>query len=445
MFIVKAQILTAGCGLLALQLLVQTASASAGADAFWPEWRGPSRTGVAAFADPPLQWSETNHVRWKVRLPGSGTSTPIVWGNQVFILTAVPAAKPHDSAGQGAPGAPAGSPPQLYQFKVICLDRQTGQVAWDKTVRETVPHEGHHPDHGFASGSPVTDGEVLLAYFGSRGLHCLDLNGDLKWSKDFGPLKTRNSFGEGSSAALHGDTVVIYRDDETDNDFIAALDRKTGKELWRTPRNEPTGWSTPLIVEFGGKAQVVVNATGKVRAYDLVDGKEIWSCAGQTANPIPSPVADKDTVYVTSGFRGSALFAIVLGRTGDLDRTEAIRWSRNKYTPYVPSPLLVGGLIYVVSGNTGVLSCVDAKTGSAHFENAKLEGIAGIYASPVSAKGRVYVLGRDGTCLVLKQGTQLEIVGRNKIEDKTDASIALAGKDLFIRGHQFLYCISETR
>jgi outer membrane protein assembly factor BamB len=270
------------------------------------------------------------------------------------------------------------------------------------------------------------------------------MDGNLKWSKEFGHMQTRNSFGEGASPALHGDTVVINWDDEGANDFITALDKRTGKELWRTPRSEDTGWSTPLIVEHDKKAQVIVNASGKVRSYDLATGKEIWSCAGQTANAIPSPVADADTVYVTSGFRGSALFAIKLGSTGDLAGTEAIRWSYKKSTPYVPSPLLVGDSIYVVSGNNGKLSCFDTKTGQPQFEAEQLPGIFGIYASPVAAKDRVYVLGREGKCLVLKQGPKLEVLGTNALNDRTDSSIALAGKELFIRGHENLYCIGAN-
>jgi len=399
--------------------------------AHWPQWRGPLATGIAPEAAPPLRWSETENVRWKVALPGFGTSTPIVWGQQVFILTAIP-------VGQGA--STAGG---RQQFAVLCLDRQTGRTLWQQTVREGVPHEGHHRDHGFASASPVTDGERLIAYFGSRGLHCLDLDGTLKWSKDLGQMKTRNSFGEGSSPALHGDTVVVYQDDETDNDFIAAFDKRTGRELWRTARNEATGWSTPLILEHAGKPQVVVNGAGRVRSYDLASGKELWSCAGQTANCIPAPVTDTDTVYVTSGFRGSALFAIALGRTGDLTGTDAVRWRHGQGTPYVPSPLLVDGLLYVLKENTGLLSCFEARTGRAHFAEERLAGIAGVYASPVSARDRVYVLGREGTCVVLKKGPKVEILATNKLEDKTDASIALVGRDLFIRGHKSLYCITE--
>ncbi len=451
-----ARVSRLACLAVALTAVSSSAEAQAQPTQNWPKWRGPLDTGVAPTADPPLRWSETDNLKWKVSVPGFGTSTPIIWGDRVFLLTAIkgsakepsqpPAAEaaPPPSSGPGRGGFNIEAPRESYQFAVLCLDRQTGKTRWQKNVRETVPHEGHHRDHGFASASPVTDGEHLLAYFGSRGLHCLDLDGNVKWSKDLGQLKTRNSFGEGSSPALHGNTVVVYQDDETENDFIAAFDKRTGKELWRTPRSEATGWSTPLIVEHGGKQQVVVNGTGKVRSYDLATGQELWACAGQTANCIPTPVADAETVYVTSGFRGSALFAITLGRTGDLTGTDAIRWSYSKGTPYVPSPLLVDNQLYLLKENTGMLTCFDLKSGKAHFETVRLEGLFGVYASPVSANERVYVLGRDGTCVVLKKGPTVEVLATNKLDDKADASIALAGKDLFIRGHQSLYCIAEN-
>ncbi len=446
-------------------VLVQSSTGASSADSrnSWPQWRGPLATGVAPDADPPSQWSETKNVKWKIKTPGFGTSTPIISGNRIFILTAIPLTaktdknKPETSTAPPAqkPGAPEGrprrgggpggpprseTPSDKYQFVVLCLDRSTGKTLWQKIAREEVPHEGHHRDHGFASASPVTDGELLIAHFGSRGLHCYDFNGNLKWQKDFGHMQTKNSFGEGASPALYGNTVVINWDHEGE-DFIVALDKRSGKELWRTPRDEGTGWSTPLIVDYAGKPQVVVNATGKVRSYDLANGKEIWSCAGQTVNAIPTPVADKETVYVMSGFRGSALQAIQLGRTGDLTGTDAIRWSHNKSTPYVPSPLLADDLIYFVANNDAKLSCFETKTGKALYEAERLEGLFGIYASPVAAKDRIYVLGREGTCLVLKKGSKLEILATNKIDDKTDATLALVGNELFLRGHQSLYCI----
>ncbi len=452
--------------LLVVSLIVANASFASPADWSnnWPQWRGPLARGVAPDATPPREWSETNNIRWKVAIPGSGSATPAVWGDRLFVLTAIQSPKAADtqpaeaqpatdtSAATNAPsagGRPRGAsrsetPSDSYQFVVLCLDRKTGKTLWQKTACEAVPHEGHHRDHGYASGSPVTDGKHVLAYFGSRGLYCYDLDGNLKWSKDFGDMRTRNGFGEGSSPALHGNTVIVNWDDESDNDFIIALNKETGEQLWRKPRNEGTGWSTPLILEHDGRAQVIVNATAKVRSYDLKTGDEIWNCGGQTANAIPSPVADKGVLIAMSGFRGAAIRAIKLGATGELDGTESVLWKHDKSTPYVPSPLLVDDLLYFVSGNNGMLSCFDAQKGTPHFEAERLEGIFGIYASPVAANGHLYVLGRDGTCLVLKQGPKLEIAARNKLDDKTDASIALAGNELFIRGHKSLYCIAAN-
>ncbi len=439
--------------------VVYAANATSDANQFWPQWRGPLATGAAPLANPPVTWSETEHVKWKVKVPGSGDSTPIVWADRIFLLTAIPTGKKsEEKPSEPTPPAPADTAPgdgrrprgrmnaetpnEVYQFAVLCLDRKTGKTLWQKTAREAVPHEGHQQNNTYASASPLTDGQLVLAFFGSRGLHCYDLDGNLKWSKDFGQMRTKMGFGEGASPALHGNTVVVNWDHEGD-DFIVALDKGTGKELWRTPRDEGTGWSTPLVVENGGKQQVIVNATGKVRSYDLATGKEIWSCAGQTANAIPTPVATADTVYVTSGFRGNALFAIALGKTGDLSGTAAIRWQHDKNTPYVPSPLLVDDLLYLVANTDAKLSCFDAKTGASHFEGERLDGIFAIYASPVSAKDRIYVLGREGTCLVLKKGPKLEILAANKLDDKTDASLALVGNELFLRGRANLYCIGN--
>jgi outer membrane protein assembly factor BamB len=406
-------------------------------------------------------------VKWKVKLPGKGTATPIVWGDKVFILTAIAGEKQAEAkaaeptVATPAPTAPAGGPgeggrrrggggfgrgekpSEMHEFIVLCLDRKTGKTLWQKTAKQEIPHEGHHQDHGFASASPVTDGEVLLAYFGSRGLHCYDMDGNLKWSKDFGDMITRAGFGEGASPALHGNTVIVNWDDETENDFIVALDKRTGKELWRNPRNEPTGWATPFIIEHGGKTQVIVNAT-RVRSYDLATGKELWSCSGIGSNPVPTPVAGGDTVYVMSGHREPKLYAIALGNTGDLTGTAAVRWSYNKSTPYVPSPVLVGDSLYFIQGNTGKLSAFDIKTGQPHFEAEQLEGIFGTYASLVTTKDRIYVLGREGKCAVLKPGNKVEILATNKLDDRTDASMAIVGNELLIRGKENLYCIAKN-
>jgi outer membrane protein assembly factor BamB len=433
--------------------------ATSTAEQNWPQWRGPLGTGVAPNANPPVTWSETKNVKWKVKIPGSGTATPIIWNNMVFVQTAVSAkktaqagnagenrtitvAQPPRRGGGGFGGQRGARPTETYQFTLLCLDRNTGKTLWQKVAREEVPHEGHHPDHGFSSHSPSTDGKHVYAYFGSRGLHCYDMKGNPKWSKDLGKMQTKMQFGEGSSPALFGDTIVIQWDHEGE-DFIIALNKETGKEKWKQPRSEDTSWAAPLIVQHGGQTQVVTSATRKIRSYDLASGKQLWECAGMTANAIPTPVAGNGMVYATSGFRGNALLAIRLGKQGDLTGTDAIAWSHNRSTPYVPSPLLYGDRIYFFASNNGVLSCFDAKTGQPILNAERISDLPGVYASPVGAGGKVYLVGRNGTTVVLKRSDKLEVLASNKLDDGFDASPAVAGKELFLRGREYLYCIAE--
>ena len=413
---------------------------------------------MAPGANPPVKWSETENVRWKVSVPGTGSSTPIISGKHIFLLAAeeLPGADKPAQATNAAPATPppAGpggrrgggrseTPTNPVRFTVHALDRTTGKSLWQKTAVEEVPHEGHHRDHGFASASPVTDGEHVYAWFGSRGMHAYDFKGNLKWSKRFGQMQTRNAFGEGSSPALHGGTLVILWDHEGD-DFITALNKQTGEELWRQPRSEGTSWTTPVIITHNGVTQVLVNGTGRIRSYALTDGKLLWECGGMTRNVIPSPVVDTDSAYFISGFQGAALLAIKLGGSGDLTGTDFVRWSHNKSTPYVPSPLLYEGNLYFLAGNNATLSCFDTKTGKAHYEATRLEGVFGMYASPVGAAGRVYLAGRDGKCAVVKSGAAFEVLAVNALEDKFDASPAIVGNELFLRGHKSLYCLAES-
>ncbi|HYE18308.1 MAG TPA: PQQ-binding-like beta-propeller repeat protein [Tepidisphaeraceae bacterium] len=430
------------------------------AEANWPQWRGPDWTGEAKQADPPVEWSETKNVKWKVRIPGGhGNSTPVIWGDRIYVQTAVPAkgeaaaaaptAQPAGGGGGGRPGGrrPGGgggmstpAPTEPYKFVIMALDKSTGKTVWEKTAAEVVPHEGHHRDHGFASFSPATDGKRLIVLFGSRGLYGYDMDGNLKWSKDLGKQQTRNSFGEGTSPVLHKDTVIVNWDHEG-ADFIAAFDADTGAEKWRTPRDEATTWVTPLVVEHAGQTQVIVSATNKIRSYDLATGKQIWECGGMTANVIPTPVHADGVVYVTSGFRGSNLLAIKLGKTGDLTGTDAILWSAKKGTPYVPSPLLSGNRLYFFQGNEARLSCYDVKTGKPLYEAERIEDLQGVYASPVAAGGRVYLVGRNGVTVVIKDADKVEVLATNTLTDRIDASPAVVGNEIFLRGKDHLYCI----
>jgi outer membrane protein assembly factor BamB len=306
-----------------------------------------------------------------------------------------------------------------------------------------LPHEGVRPGEGtFASSSPATDGKHIFADFGSRGIYCYDFDGKLEWQKDLGKMHIKMAFGEGSSPALSGNSLVVNWDHE-DSSFIVALNKENGAELWRDVRQEQTSWASPLIVKYDGKTQVVTDASKKIRSYDLDSGKEIWECGGLTANVIPCPVADANTVYAMSGFRGNALLAIRLGRTGDLTGTDAIAWQHDKGTPYVPSPLLYGNHLYFFSGNNGMISCFDTKTGKALIDMERLEDLKNVYASPVGANRRVYLVGRNGATVVIKDSDKLEILATNKLSESFDASPAIAGDELFLRGHEYLYCIAQ--
>lgn len=414
---------------------------------FWPQWRGPLATGVAPSARPPVHWSETKNVRWKVEVPGRGLSTPVVWGDLVVVTAAVPIAKPLQPLAAAAPPARAhpavSGPTTAYAFQVLAYDRKDGKERWKTTVREAFPHEGTHQDGTYAGGSAVTDGERIYAFFGSRGLHALDMKGRKLWEKDLGLMNIKLGFGEAASPALHGDRLVVTWDHEGES-FIVALDTKTGKELWRAPRDEKTTWATPLVVLQGETAHVVTSATNRVRSYDLATGKLLWDGPGLTPNTIPTPVSDGDIVYLTAGFRGNALLAVKLAAAkGDVTGTPAILWRYDQDTPYVPSPLLYAGGLYFLKSNSAILTRLDAKSGEKHF-SGRLEGLENVYASPVAASGRVYVLDRAGATAVLDAGKDLKVLAVNKLDDSFDASPALAADDLYLRGRKHLYRISEA-
>ena len=422
------------------------------ADDYWPTWRGPNRSGVSPKGNPPLTWSETKNIKWKVKLTGDASnSSPVIWKDKIFFQTAVktdmqgkPEAPSASEGGRRRRG-PGGSPPtNIYKFNLVCLDRNSGKQLWQKTIREVMPHQGHHRDHGFASFSPVTDGKLVWTSFGSRGLHCFDMDGNLKWSKDLGRMNTLMGFGEGGSLAVTGDAVIVVRDHEGDS-FIVALNKETGEMIWRKDRDEVTSWATPLPIEVDGKIQVVTNATNLIRSYDLETGDIVWQCIGQTRNVVPSPVVGFGMVYCASGFRGSALQAIELGRTGDLSDTDAVKWQVNEATPYVPSPLLYDGRIYVCSVNQEVISCYDAKTGGPHFVKQKMDEMKGVYASPTAAAGRIYFVGRNGVSYVLKSSDKFEVLAINTLDDKIDCSPAFVGDKMYLKGKQNLYCIAASK
>ncbi|MEO2197834.1 MAG: PQQ-binding-like beta-propeller repeat protein [bacterium] len=431
----------------AMAALPVTAQAPPGAERFWPQWRGPDGTGAAPDADPPVSWSETSNVRWKADIPGLGSATPVVWGDRVFVLTAVPVGDEVVSSGglfsrmrrrfMGGTGAS-----RAQQFVVMALDRRDGHIVWEQVTHEELPHEGRHQTGTWASPSAVTDGEVLCAFFGSRGLYCYDLDGDPLWDTDLGDMRIRMGFGEGASPVLYQDRLIVLWDHEGDS-FIVSFDKRTGREQWRTPRDEMTSWTTPIVVEVEDGAQVVTSATGAVRAYDVETGRLVWEDEGVTLNAIPSPVSADGVVFVTSGFRGNRLAAIDLAQArGDIAGTDAVRWSVDRDTPYVPSPVVHDGLLYLLKGNNGILTSFDADTGARHYGPERLPGIRSVYASPVVAGDRLYVTSREGTTVVLRTGPVLEILATNTLDDQFDASPAVVGGALYLRGARALYCIA---
>jgi outer membrane protein assembly factor BamB len=328
----------------------------------------------------------------------------------------------------------------------MALDRQTGRTVWERVAAEQEPHEAAHTDNGtWASGSPITDGESVFAYFESFGLYAYDVNGTLKWKKDLGDKRMRNQFGEGSTPALYRDTLVVVWDHlNGDGSFVVALDKRDGRELWRMARPEIDTWATPLILEVNGTPQVIVPAMRRNRAYDLATGAVVWESDGLTMNPIPSPVHEDGLVFLMSGFQGNDLKAIrVAEARGNIDNTPHVVWTLDRDTPYVPSPVLVNGILYFLKTNSGILSAFDAKTGTPHYQNQRLESVPNVFASPVSAQGRVYFPGREGTTIVIRSGPRYEVLAKNTLDDGFDASPALVEGEIFLRGQKFLYNIAE--
>ncbi len=431
--------------------LVLTAAVSAGEPtkeqfANWNQWRGPLATGTAPDADPPTRWDADTNVKWKTAIPGRGTSTPIVWGDRVFVLTAIDTGKVADDADLPKTDPKlekkTSAPNTYHQFVVLCLDRKSGAVRWKKVATEQVPHEGHYPTHTYAAGSPYTDGKHLYVSFGSFGVYCYTLDGELQWQRELGHMQTRFGWGEASTPVLTGDVLIVNWDQEVGS-FIVGLDARTGEVKWKVERAEPTSWATPLVVEHKGRTQVVVNGTKKTRSYDPADGKLLWECGGQTVNCIPSPVTKDGVVFCVSGYKGALAAAISLDARGDVTGTDKVLWKYEKATPYVPSPLLLGDRLYFTQSNTAMLTSLDVKTGKPVIDRERLPGLGELYASPVAAAGRIYVVDRDGTTRVLKAGDALEVLATNRLGEPIDASPAVVGKQLFLRGEKHLYCIEE--
>jgi outer membrane protein assembly factor BamB len=419
------------------------------ADNDWFQWRGPNNDGMAR-SDVPTEWGDDKNIAWRVTIPGRGFSSPVIWGDKIFLTTAVPtdaappeAATPAPAPGQRrGPGGGAGAGRE-HKFVVLCLNRNNGKVLWERVAKVATPHEGYHHQYGsFASNTPVTDGQHVYAFFGSRGLYKYDLDGKLVWDKQFPPMRMRLGFGEGVAPVIDDNTIYLKFDQE-EGSYMLALDKRTGKELWRVTRDEVSSWSPPLVLTHNGRKQVVVSATKKVHSYEPSTGKIIWEAAGLGSNVIPAPVTTAGIVYVMSGHREPNLLAIKLGREGDLTGTDAIAWTNNRGNSYTASPVLHDNKLYFIT-DSGMLSCFNALTGAPFYHMQRLPKPYNFKASPVGANGKLYLATEEGDVVVVKMGEKYEVLATNSLTDQSFISTpAVAGGSLYLRSKGTLYCIKQ--
>jgi outer membrane protein assembly factor BamB len=386
---------------------------------FWPRWRGPSGQGVVPDGDYPDTWSDTENVLWKVELPGRGNSSPILWKDRIFLTT---------SYDQGK------------RRSILCLARADGKQLWEAFAPDARP-EQVKDKNGWASGTPCTDGERVYAYFGQHGLFCVNFDGKQVWHQPFGLMDAYH--GMACSPLLYRDRIIIYQDHRSKSgSFVAAFDRRTGKPLWKTPRKESVGWGSPVAVRVDGRDQVIVSSQNRVYTYDPDTGKELWSCGGNLFEVTPTPVVGDGLIFCCSGRAGPTL-AIRPDGKGDVTRTH-LAWKSNKSSPFIPSPLLYGGRLYMVNDIISVLLCYEAKTGKLLYQERLGQPVKhGFSASPVGVNGKVFFTNDDGETFVVRAGSEFELLRVNRLRDTTLASPALLDGRWYWRTQRHLFCIGK--
>jgi len=441
-------------GLRPIAALVLVAVTAATAPADWPCFRGPGARGVAAD-DPrlPSQWTATKNVRWSAALDGRGWSSPIVWGDRVIVTSAIPPAPPEDAKkglyfGGERPNVADGE----IRWAVTCFDAATGMTRWETVIARGPPPGPVHVKNSYASETPVTDGKRIYAAFAGIGIVCLDMDGHRVWEHRWKPRTMRAGWGPAASPVLHGGRLYVVNDNEDDS-FVAALDAKTGREIWRMARDEKSNWSTPFVWANGLRTELVTPGTGKTRSYSL-DGSLLWELAGGSAITIATPYAAHGLLYVSSGFvldRTRPIWAIRPGRSGDLtlpaDETTsaAIAWSRDDAAPYNPTTLVYGDELYVLA-DRGLLACYDARTGKQHYRKERLPEGRAFTASPWAYNGLVFCANEYGETFVVRAGPKFELVRTNLLgeDDMVMASPAIAGGRVFLRTDRRLYCLENA-
>jgi outer membrane protein assembly factor BamB len=415
----------------------------------WPQWRGPDGQGVSTEKNLPTEWSATKNIKWKTAISGRSHSSPIIWGSKIFVTTGiegpvVPGAKAvkHMDGDKEFLHPDSIGADRKHTFKVICLNATTGKILWEQVAFEGTPYDNRHRKSSFAASTPATDGKYVYAFFGSEGLYAYDMSGKLAWKADLGKLGTVG-MGTGTSPILHDNLVVMQCDEENGAaSFIVALDKKTGKEVWKTPRKVQVSWATPILVRTPKRAELITSGTEAIVSYDPATGKELWRHKGVESNAIPSPVANNEVVFLSAGFPAKIVMAIRLGAAGDLTDSANVAWKHSKGTAYVPSPILYGDYLYLTT-DRGILTCLNAKTGQLMYEGGRVPIPATFTASPVAFDGKILLTSEDGDTFMVKAGPKHEILGSNSVGEPVYASPAIADGRIFIRGEKNLYAIGN--
>ncbi len=427
----------------------QTTAAPGNDTLNWPQWRGAQGTGISLETGIPLEWSSEKNIRWKTPLPGRGHSSPIVWQDRIFLTTDIQGdviegakAVVHMEEGKEFKHPDAIGADRRHTMKVLCLDRDSGKILWDKTVYDGRVHDDRHRKGSYAAPTPATDGSRVYSWFGSEGLYCHDFSGREVWHASLGPLATMG-MGVATSPILWENLIIILCDEDTGvQSFIAALDKETGKEVWRTARKVQASWATPLLIQGEKRTEIVCSGNEWIISYDPSTGKELWKVKGHGSNAIGTPVAGHNMVFVYAGFPEKKTLAIKLGGSGELTGSNNIPWTYDKGTAYVPSSILYGDFLYLLS-DRGILTCLDARTGAVQYEGGRVPVPATLTASPIAVEGKILLTSEDGDTFVIKAGSKHEVLATNSLEEPVFASPAISQGLLFIRGEKNLFCIGR--
>ena len=424
----------------------------------WPSFRGANAAGVADGHPTPVKWNTTTgeNILWKTPIPGVAVSSPIVWGERVFVSTAVSSdPKAGIRTGQYGDVEPVNDSTR-HSWKLFALDRRSGKIVWERVAHEGTPKTKRHPKSSQASSTPVTDGQRVIVWFGSEGLYAYDLNGKELWKRDLGVLNAGwfydpdYEWGIGSSPIIWQNLVIVQCDVQK-NSFIAAFDVATGEPVWRTSRDEIPSWSTPTIFDSFGRAELVTQATGFTRGYNPASGEELWRLSGNSEITIPTPVVGAGLVIVTNGYRGvQPIYAVRPGSKGDITlkgdetKSDTIAWSTKRGGPYIPTPLIYRDQLYLLQGN-GVVSAHDVRTGQRIYQERLVATGGSFSASPVAADGKIYFASEDGDMYVVQAGPKFDLLATNPIGEIVMASPAISEGVLFVRGLKTVFAIGMKK